>query len=63
MEELTKIVADIKAQFDAFSKDADARVNGNKAAGARARKVSLEIEKLTKQFRKASIEADKAPAK
>lgn len=63
MEELTKVVADIKAQFEAFAKDAEARVNGNKAAGARARKVSLEIEKLTKQFRKASIEADKAATK
>jgi outer membrane murein-binding lipoprotein Lpp len=63
MEELTKVVTDIKAQFDAFTKDAEARVNGNKAAGARARKVSLEIEKLAKQFRKASIEADKAATK
>ena len=32
MEELKKVVADIKAQFDAFAKDAEARVNGNKAA-------------------------------
>ena len=32
---------------------------GNKAAGARARKASLELERLTKAFRKASIEADK----
>ena len=54
------IVADIKAQYEAFAKDADALVNaGNKAAGARARKVSLEIEKLTKEFRKVSIEVSK----
>ncbi len=60
MENLAKIVADIKAQYEAFAKDADALVNaGNKAAGARARKVSLEIEKLTKEFRKVSIEASK----
>ena len=32
---------------------------GNKAAGARARKASLELERLTKAFRKASIEATK----
>lgn len=32
---------------------------GNKAAGARARKASLELERLTKAFRKASLEADK----
>ena len=32
---------------------------GNKAAGARARKASLELERLTKAFRKASLEASK----
>lgn len=32
---------------------------GNKAAGARARKTSLELEKLFKEYRKASIEAGK----
>ena len=43
-----------------LTKDAQAQVeNGNKAAGARARKVSLEIEKLLKQFRKESIAAGK----
>lgn len=33
--------------------------NGNKAAGVRARKATLELEKLFKQYRKDSIEADK----
>lgn len=33
--------------------------NNNKAAGARARKASLELEKQLKAFRKASIEASK----
>ena len=32
---------------------------GNKAVGIRARKASLELERLTKAFRKASLEADK----
>lgn len=32
---------------------------GNKAAGVRARKASLELERLTKAFRKASLETDK----
>ena len=31
----------------------------NKAAGARARKASLEIEKALKEFRKVSVEAGK----
>lgn len=32
---------------------------GNKAAGKRARKASLELERLTKAFRKASLDAAK----
>lgn len=32
---------------------------GNKAAGRRARKTSLELERLTKAFRKASLEVVK----
>ena len=37
-------------------KDANAQIeNGNKAAGTRARKASLEIEKAMKEFRKASL--------
>ena len=32
---------------------------GNKAAGVRARKASLELERLSKAFRKASLEASK----
>lgn len=55
MEEILKSVAEIYA---AFAKDAEAQVTkGNKAAGTRARKASLEIEKLMKEFRKASLVA------
>ncbi len=57
MKELVEKVAELYA---AFEKDAKAQVeNGNKAAGTRARKVSLEIEKSMKAFRKASLEAAK----
>jgi hypothetical protein len=53
VEKLNELIAE-------FQKNAAAQVsNGNKAAGARARKESLEIEKLLKEFRKASIEASK----
>ena len=53
MENLSQLFAD-------FSKDANTQVeNGNKAAGQRARKVSLEIEKALKEFRKVSIEESK----
>ncbi|MCM1077570.1 MAG: histone H1 [Bacteroides sp.] len=54
------LVDQLSANFESFVKDAQAQVeNGNKAAGARARKISLEIEKLLKQFRKDSIAAGK----
>ncbi len=54
------LVETIVAQFAEFEKEARANVeNGNKAAGTRARKASLELEKLMKQFRKDSIEASK----
>lgn len=54
------LVEQLASNFEAFAKDAQAQVeNGNKAAGARARKASLEIEKLLKQFRKDSIAAGK----
>lgn len=54
------LVEQITAGFESFAKDAASQVeSGNKAAGARARKVSLELEKLLKQFRKDSIAASK----
>ncbi len=54
------LVEQINASLESFTKDAVSQVeSGNKAAGARARKVSLEIEKLLKQFRKDSIAATK----
>lgn len=57
MEEL---VNKIKAEFEAFATDANLQVEkGNKAAGTRARKSSLDLEKLLKEFRKVSIEATK----
>ncbi|MDR2854246.1 MAG: histone H1 [Prevotellaceae bacterium] len=58
MENLVKA---IKGSYDAFLADATAQVEkGNKAAGTRARKASLELEKKFKEFRKASIGATKA---
>lgn len=54
------LVSKLKADFEAFAADAEAQIEkGNKAAGTRARKASLEIEKAMKSFRKKSIEASK----
>lgn len=57
---MEKTFAQISELFDQFSKDASLQVEkGNKAAGTRARKASLELEKLLKRFRKESLEASK----
>ena len=54
--QMKEIVEKINAQFEAFSKDAEAQISkGNKAAGARARKAALALMKDLKEFRKASI--------
>ncbi|MDE6310928.1 MAG: histone H1 [Muribaculaceae bacterium] len=54
------LIEKVNAAFDAFKADAALQVEkGNKAAGTRARKASLELEKLMKEFRKASLEATK----
>lgn len=57
---MNNLVADLVAKCEEFKANAAAQVEkGNKAAGARARKASLEIEKLLKEFRKASVNASK----
>jgi hypothetical protein len=51
--ESTRIkIADAYAKFDRQAALAEA---GNKAAGVRARKISLEIGELLKQYRKESV--------
>ena len=58
---MKELVEQIQAAYAAFEADAVAQVEkGNKAAGTRARKASLELEKMMKAFRKASIESSKA---
>ena len=57
MKELVNAIA---AEYAVFAENAAAQAEkGNKAAGARARKSSLALEKMMKEFRKASIEAGK----
>lgn len=56
---MKQIVKKIDELFAAISVDANKAVEGNKAAGARARKNSLELEKVLKEFRKVSIEEGK----
>ncbi|MEG1612055.1 MAG: histone H1 [Alistipes sp.] len=57
---MKELVKQIKAQYEVFSENAEAQVEkGNKAAGTRARKAALEVAKLMKDFRKASVDAAK----
>lgn len=57
---MEKTFEQISELFAQFSKDAGLQIEkGNKAAGTRARKASLELEKLLKQFRKESLESSK----
>lgn len=58
---MKELIEKINASFEALKVDAELQAEkGNKAAGTRARKTSLELEKLLKEFRKASLDASKA---
>ena len=57
---MENLVNNLNQLFAEFQKDAEAQVEkGNKAAGTRARKTSLALEKALKEFRKVSIDAAK----
>lgn len=50
----------ISAEFEILKTDAGLQIEkGNKAAGTRARKSTLDLEKLLKEFRKLSLEESK----
>ncbi len=53
---MEKLIEQINAQIEVFQKDSKLQAeNGNKAAGTRARKATLELTKLMKEFRKQSL--------
>lgn len=57
MKELIDKFNELAAELN---KDAALQIeNGNKAAGTRARKATLELEKLLKELRKTSLEESK----
>ncbi len=57
---MKELIEKIEAAYAEFNNDAALQMTkGNKAAGTRARKASLEIEKMMKEFRKQSLEASK----
>jgi len=57
---MKKLVDNIQTTFETFQTEANAQLeSGNKSAGTRARKSSLELEKLLKEFRKVSVAESK----
>ncbi|MBQ8241793.1 MAG: histone H1 [Bacteroides sp.] len=57
---MNELIAKIKEMSEALLSDAAAQAEkGNKAAGTRARKASLDLEKVLKEFRKVSLEESK----
>ncbi len=57
---MVSLLEQIQAAYEAFRTDANLQAEkNNKAAGTRARKASLELEKLMKEFRKLSLEEAK----
>ena len=58
---MKELIEKISTSFETLKSDAELQAEkGNKAAGTRARKASLELEKLLKEFRKTSLEASKS---
>ncbi|UBM58774.1 histone H1 [Marinilongibacter aquaticus] len=57
---MNELIEKMHTLFGALKVDAGLQAEkGNKSAGARARKTSLELEKLLKEFRKVSLETSK----
>lgn len=55
MESLRDLSIEIEALWEQFGKNMRDCCSGNKAAGVRARKNSIALEKLFKEFRKLSV--------
>ena len=55
---MKELIAEISAQMETFRENAKSQFDkGNKSAGLRARRASLDLVQLLKQFRKLSLEA------
>ena len=57
---MKELIENVQSTYESFESDAKSQLeSGNKAAGTRARKSSLALEKLLKEFRKVSLEESK----
>lgn len=60
MEEIKMLIEEIRNLTENFMTDATSNLNGNKAAGRRARKVSLKLTKLYKDYRNLTLKSEKS---
>jgi hypothetical protein len=57
---MNDLITKINAEIETFKTESESLIEkGVKAAGPRARKSTLELEKLLKEFRKVSVEESK----
>jgi hypothetical protein len=59
MEQINTLLEEIKNATEGFMVDATSNLNGNKAAGRRARKASLTLTKLFKDYRILTLKSEK----
>ena len=59
MENVQELLTEIQNLVTEFVADATANVEGNKAAGRRARKTTLELTRLFKDYRVMTIESER----
>jgi hypothetical protein len=60
MEKIQGLVKEIEKLSNEFMTDATSNLGGNKAAGRRARKATMALTKLFKEYRNLTVEAEKA---
>lgn len=58
MSKTKQLFEQIKSHYETFESEHEKNINGNKAAGSRARKAVGEIKKLVTDYRKASVAGD-----
>ena len=60
MEKIHNLVTEMINLTNKFVEEANANLKGNKTAGRRARKATLELTKMFKEYRALTLEAEKA---
>jgi len=61
MNKINDLIIEIKNLTDEFMTEATNNAKGNKAAGRRARKATLALTRMFKDYRALTLEAEKTP--